>query len=49
MEEKLNRIEEHMLQLISMVAENNKITKEIVIRMDNQERKFDIEKQLNAP
>ena len=53
--DKLNSLEQHILQLINMVAENNKIVKEtnnrmdrLEQRMDNQEKKFDIEKQLNA-
>lgn len=53
-EERFDRLERHMKQLIQMVAENNKTCKEIVIRMDRMDThmgelttEFADEKRLN--
>lgn len=50
----LNRIEEHLTQLIHMVAENNQIVKDLKERFDGLEKRFDdfekhfeTEKELN--
>mgnify|MGYP001945294098 CR=1 FL=1 len=40
-EERLDRIEAHMQQLITMVAENNKVVMNLSERMDSMEQKFD--------
>ena len=46
-EERFDRLEKHMEQLIQMVADNNKITKELSTRMDGFENEFADEKRLN--
>ncbi|QDI90841.1 hypothetical protein EPH95_06340 [Salicibibacter halophilus] len=53
-EERFDRLEKHMEQLIQMVAdnnkvvlENNKITQELSTRMDGLENEFADEKRLN--
>lgn len=47
LEEQLTRLENHMTQLISMVAENNKSVMTLSERFDGLEQRFDTEKELN--
>ncbi|WP_407272113.1 hypothetical protein [Radiobacillus sp. PE A8.2] len=44
-EERLDRIEAHMLQLIKMVAETNKVMNSFSVRMDRLEQRFDRQEQ----
>lgn len=46
-EDRLERIETHMVQLIEMVAENNKVTQELSQRFDGLEVDFKAEQELN--
>lgn len=46
-EERLERIENHLVQLIQMVAENNHGLVELRQRFDGLEQRFDAERELN--
>ena len=48
-EERLERIEQLIVQLIQMVAENNKIVKSLEKRMDNLEQRMDnLERRMDS-